>query len=314
MAGLVLDQAGNLYGTTLGGGESLDGVVFQLTPPTAPGGAWTETVIHTFSGSPDGEYPVAPMIFDSAGNLYGTTVFGGGHGSLGTVFQLMPPAAPGGTWTETVLYRFTGRNDGLDPEAGLIMDRNGALYSTTGGDTVFKLTPPAPGQTAWTFKLLYAFTGGADRGPLSAGNLLAGKHGVLYGTQKFGGSPANAGTVFQLTPPAQGGGPWTETPIHKFAGGADGAYPLAGVIADRQGNLYGTTSGGGAFGNGTVFKMTPPAAPGAAWTKTILHSFRGGSDGSGPSANLIFGKGGALYSTTAGGGELGSGTIFKVVP
>jgi uncharacterized repeat protein (TIGR03803 family) len=312
MAGLVMDQAGNLYGTTLGGGAFLDGTAFQLTPPAAPDGAWTETVIHTFSGSPDGEYPVAPMIFDSAGNLYGTTVFGGGQSSLGTVFQLMPPAAPGGAWTETVLYRFTGRNDGLDPEAGLIMDRNGALYGTTIGDTVFKLTPPPPGQTAWTLKVLYSFTGGGDRGPLSAGNLLAG-NGVLYGTQKFGGSRANAGTVFQLTPPAQGG-PWTETPIHKFAGGRDGAYPLAGVITDRQGNLYGTTSGGGASGNGTVFKLTPPAAPGASWTETILHSFAGGSDGSGPGAGLIFGKGGALYSTTAGGGALGKGTVFKVVP
>ena len=300
-AGLIMDQAGNLYGTTLGGGPDLDGTVFQLTP--SAGSVWTETVIHRFTGL-DGEYPVSRLIFDSAGNLYGTTVFGGQF-SNGTIFQLTPV---GGAWTETVLYSFTGRDDGLDPEAGLILDRRGALYGTTMAGTVFKLTPPGGGHATWSLKVLYAFGGGSDRGALSAGALLATHTAALYGTQQYGGSQANAGTVFQLTSQA---GVWIETAIHKFKGGSDGAYPFGGVIADRAGNLYGTTNAGGAAGAGTVFGLSEA---GGIWTETILHSFAGGSDGSGPGAGLIFGKGGALYGTTSGGGSFGKGTVFRVVP
>jgi uncharacterized repeat protein (TIGR03803 family) len=168
--------------------------------------------------------------------------------------------------------------------------------------------------TEWKLKVLYTFGGGLNGGPLSAGTLLAGKNGALYGTQKFGSGAANAGAVYQLTPPVSGGGAWTEATIYRFTGGADGAYPLAGVISDGAGYLYGTTAGNGQSNQGTVFRLTPPAAPGAAWTETTLHTFTGGSDGSGPSASLIFGRGGALYGTTAGGGAFGLGTVFKIVP
>lgn len=304
-AGLVFDRAGNLYGTTISGGPSFDGTVFQLTQS---GGSWTETVLHSFSG-PDGAYPVDSLVLDDAGNLYGTTVFGGRF-SGGTVFQLAPSA---GTWTESVLYHFTGRNDGIDPEAALILDQKGVLYGTTIAGNVFKLTPPASGDTKWSLKVIYTFGGGPNAGQLSEGTLLAGSNGVLYGTQKFGGGPANAGAVYQLTPPATHGGAWTETTIYRFTGGADGAYPFAGVIADSAGNLYGTSSGNGRKNQGTVFQLTPPATHGAAWTETTLHAFSGGPDGSGPGANLIFGKGGALYSTTAGGGSAGKGTVFRIV-
>jgi uncharacterized repeat protein (TIGR03803 family) len=304
-AGLVFDRAGNLYGTTIGGGPSLDGTVFQLM---RSGGSWKETVLHRFTGS-DGAYPVDSLILDDAGNLYGTTVFGGRFNG-GTVFQL----THSGTWTEAVLYHFTRGNDGLDPEAGLSLDQRGALYGTTIAGNVFKLTPPASGATKWSLKVLYTFDGGVNGGQLSAGTLLAGRNGVLYGTQKFGGGPANAGAVYQLTPPATHGGPWTETTLYRFTGEADGAYPLAGVIADSAGNLLGTTTGNGRANQGTVFQLTPPATPDAAWTETTLHTFSGGADGSGPGANLIFGKGGALYSTTAGGGSSGKGTIFRIVP
>jgi uncharacterized repeat protein (TIGR03803 family) len=304
-AGLVFDQVGNLYGTTLSGGKYYAGTVFQLTPF---GGAWTETVLHTFTDK-DGSHPEASLIFDQAGNLYGTTLFGGPtHG--GTVFQLN---LSGGVWTEIVLHSFTGRSDGIDPAASLIIDQKGALYGTTMGDNIFKLTPPAPGHTKWALKTLYAFGGGPNRGPLSAGTLLAGKNGVLYGTQKYGGGPANAGAVFQLTPPAHHGA-WTETTIYSFAGESDGLYPLAGVIADGAGNLYGTTAGDNQTSHGTVFKLTPPAQQGGNWTKTILYAFTGGKDGSGPIAGLIFGQGGVLYSTTAGGGSSGKGTVFEIVP
>ncbi len=303
MAGLILDAAGNLYGTTIVGGPTRDGIVFQLAP--SPGGVWTETILHNFADE-EGAYPVAPLIFDRAGNLYGTTVFGGKFGN-GTVFELTPSQS--GVWTQHTLHDFTGRNDGLDPESGLIFDQRGNLYGTT-AEGVFKMSPPAVGHSTWTLKVLSVPSGG----PLSPGTILAGKNGVLYGTQKFGVGPANAGAVFQLTPPATQGGAWTETTIYTFTTGNDGAYPYAGLIADANGNLYGTTTGNGQSTLGTVFRLTPPAIAGGAWTETTLHAFAGGSDGSGPSASLIPGKAGALYGTTAGGGALGKGTVFKIVP
>jgi uncharacterized repeat protein (TIGR03803 family) len=302
---LIFDRAGNLYGTTISGGPAFDGTVFQLTP--AQGGEWNESVLHGFSDH-DGAYPVDRLIVDQSGNLYGTTVFGGRfHG--GTAFRLSPPAQGGG-WTLTTLHDFTGGADGIDPEAGLISDARGALYGTTIAGNIFKLTH----QAEWSLKVLYVFGGGSNAGQLSEGSLLFGQNGALYGTQKFGGGPANAGAVYQLTPPASGSGAWTETTIYRFSGGADGAYPLAGVISDSVGNLYGTTAGNGQSSLGTMYRLTPPGVPGGAWTETTLHTFAGGSDGSGPAAGLIFGRGGALYGTTAGGGAFGKGTVFKVVP
>jgi len=304
-ASLIFDQAGNLYGTTSTGGEHHVGTVFELT---RSGGVWTETVLHSFTDK-DGSHPVASLIFDQAGNLYGTTLFGGRtHG--GVVFQLK---LSGGVWTERVLHTFRGRKDGIDPEASLILDQNGVLYGTTMGGNVFKLAPPTAGHANWMFKNVFVFDGGQDDGPLSPGTLLAGKNGVLYGTQKFGNGPANAGAVFQLTPPAKHGA-WSETTIYRFSGGSDGLYPYAGVIADATGNLYGTTTGDGQASFGTVFRLSPPAQQGGDWTKTTLYAFGGGSDGSGPGAGLIFVKGGALFSTTAGGGAFGDGTVFEIVP
>ena len=303
-AGLIFDGAGNLYGTTSTGGKDHAGTVFQLTPS---GGVWTETVLHSFTDK-DGSHPTASLVFDQTGNLYGTTLFGGStHG--GTVFQLK---LSGGAWTETVLHTFTGRNDGIDPAAGLIVDQKGALYGTTMGGNVFKMTPPTPGHTKWTFKSLYNLGVGQDGGPLSPGTLLAGKNGVLYGTQKFGNGPANAGAVFQLAPGKHGA--WTATTIYRFAGGSDGLYPYAGVIADGAGNLYGTTAGDGQIYFGTVYKLTPPAQNGGNWTKTTLYAFTGGQDGSGPFAPLILGNGGGLYGTTTAGGAFGNGTVFEIVP
>ena len=299
-AGLIFDQAGNLYGTTVVGGTHFDGTVFQLT---RSGGTWTETVLHSFTGK-DGSYPTASLVRDNAGNLYGTTLFGG-HAHGGTAFKL---TLSGGVWTETVLHNFIGRKDGIDPAAAMILDQNGVLYGTTMGDTVFKLTPPAPGHPKWMFKTLFTL----NDGPLSNGTLLAGKDGVLYGTQEFGVGPANAGAVFQLTPPAKHGA-WTETTIYQFGGGSDGLYPYAGVIADAAGNLYGATSGDDQTSLGTVFQLTPPKQ-GGNWTKTTLYAFTGGNDGLGPGAGLIFGQGGVLYGTTAGGGSSGDGTVFEIVP
>jgi uncharacterized repeat protein (TIGR03803 family) len=149
---LTFDAAGNLYGTTAsGGGASHAGTVFELAPPSTQGGAWTETVLYSFAGGSDGKSPVAGLVFDTAGNLYGTTFFGGTT-NAGTVFQLMPPATEGGAWTEKVLHTFGRGNDGLDPQAGLIVDNRGALYGSTITGTVFKLAPPA-----WSEKVLFNY-------------------------------------------------------------------------------------------------------------------------------------------------------------
>jgi uncharacterized repeat protein (TIGR03803 family) len=303
-AGLIFDTAGNLYGTTIYGGASDDGTIFQLTAPATPGGAWTLNVLHNFIGQTDGKYPLGSLIFDQAGNLYGPTLFGGRFGG-GTVFQLAVPAAQGGAWTLNVLHSFKGGSDGLDPAGTLIFDQNGALYGTTYDGRVFEEVPPVLGYTAWTLRVLYSFNYVLG---ISGGGLIAGKKGVLYGATAEGGS-ANGGTVFQLTPPVTRGGAWTETTLYEFAGGSDGEYPLNGLIADNAGNLYGSTEYGGASGLGTVFKLTP--AQDGIWTKTTLHNFTGGRDGSGPGAGVIASRG-VLYGTTVHGGSSDKGTVFKV--
>jgi uncharacterized repeat protein (TIGR03803 family) len=305
--GLIFDATGNLYGTTIHGGSSGDGTVFQLTAPTTHGSAWTLNVLHSFIGHTDGKYPLGSLIFDKAGNLYGPTLFGGRFGG-GTVFQLAAPAAPGGVWILNVLHSFKGGNDGIDPVGALMLDKQGALYGTTYSGQVFKEVPPAPGHTAWTLRVLYSFNSVFG---LSGGALIAGTKGVLYGANAQGGS-ANRGIVFQLTPPVTRGGAWTETTLYEFAGGSDGEYPLNGLIADKAGSLYGGTENGGGSDLGTVFKLTPTQH--GAWTKTTLHNFTGGHDGSGPGAGLIFGSHAALYGTTVHGGSSDNGTVFKVAP
>lgn len=305
--GLIFDTAGDLYGTTIYGGASDDGTIFRLRAPAASGGPWTLKVLHSIFGHADGKYPWGSLIFDQAGNLYGPMLFGGRFGG-GTVFQLAAPSAPGGVWTLNVLHNFRGGNDGIDPVGSLILDRKGALYGTTYSGQVFKEVPPAPGHTAWTLRVLYSFNYVFG---LSGGGLIAGTKGVLYGATSQGGS-ANRGVVFQLTPPLTWGTAWTETTLYEFAGDSDGEYPLNGLIADKAGNLYGTTENGGGSGLGTAFKLTP--AQHGAWTKTTLHQFTGGSDGSSPGAGLIFGTQGVLYGTTVHGGSSDNGTVFKVAP
>jgi uncharacterized repeat protein (TIGR03803 family) len=187
--------------------------------------------------------------------------------------------------------------------------------------TVFKLTPPAKGQTAWTEAVLYNFCSPLDcsDGLQPYSSLIADKQGALYGTTQSGGS-FFGGTVFKLTPPAKGQAAWTETVLYSFRIGSDGQEPSAGLIADKQGALYSTTMAGGSSGGGTVFKLTPPAKGQTAWAETVLYSFKGGSDGQEPSAGLIADNQGALYGTTIGGGitcnpsspRSGCGTVFKL--
>jgi uncharacterized repeat protein (TIGR03803 family) len=251
-AGLIFDQAGNLYGTTTKGGATNHGVVFKLTPN--PDGSWTETVLYSFKAHNDGSHPYAGVIFDQAGNLYGTTAIGGAY-SRGTVFELTPN--PDGSWAESVLYTFTGNQDGGTTDAGLIFDQAGNLYGTTafggasGAGTVFELTPNPDGS--WTETVLYSFKSNNDGSYPHAG-VIFDQAGNLYGTTINGGV-TNGGVVFKLTPNPDGS--WTETVLYSFStGGDDGTWPAGNLIFDQAGNLYGTTNYGGS-GDGVVFKLTP---------------------------------------------------------
>ena len=311
--GVIFDGAGNLYGTTFEGGTSSEGTVYELTP--AGGGGWTEKVLHSFDqNGTDGSFPAASLIFDSAGNLYGTTTSGGTY-TKGTVFELTPAA--GGTWTEKVLYSFNGNGtDGYAPYSGLVFDSAGNLYGTAyyGGTysrgTVFELTPQAGGT--WTEQVLHSFGNGTDASAPFAG-LTFDTAGNLYGTTEVGGTsggcaPYGCGTVFELTP--QSGGGWTERVVYSFANnGTDGTVPKAGVTFDAAGNVYGTTYQGGTYNLGALFELTPAA--GGTWTEQVLHNFGNGTDGAYPYARLIFDTAGNLYGTTYQGGSYGGGTVFR---
>jgi len=303
--GLVADAAGNLYGTTLNGGRHCQcGIVFKVTP------SGEETVVHAFAGSEDGSSPVAGLIIDGAGNLYGTTSSGGidcngtGQG-CGTIFRIKANGK------KSVLYAFASASDGIYPAAGLLRDQAGNLYGTTanggtdcdgtgqGCGTAFKLTPDG------TESVLYAFAGG-NHGAYPAAGVIMDETGTLYGTTNNGGvdcdgSGAGCGTVFKLT--ANG----TETGLHIFTGGDDGAYPKDTPVMDGAGLLYGTTvEGGGVNDGGVVFRINPNGK------ETILYSFIGGSDGGAPFAGLIMDALGNLYGTTYIGGAYGNGTVFKL--
>jgi uncharacterized repeat protein (TIGR03803 family) len=315
---LIFDQAGNLYGTTIDGGPDLMGSVFQLTPKRY--GQWNENVLYNFTGGSDGSWPVSGLIFDAAGNLYGTTS-GGNSYVQGTVFKLTQNG--GGSWAKSVLHSFTGGTDGSNPSADLTFDSAGNLYGTTaqggtknnycagnGCGAVFQLTPNGDGT--WTEHTLYSFSG--PDGQWSYSRLIFDAGGNLYGTTSFGGDNA-VGTVFTLTP--NGGGNWTESVLYSFTGGNDGAEPLAGLIFDAGENLYGTASAGGDHGIGVVFKLTPNG--GGKWTESVLHSFTG-SDGAKPAADLVFDTKGGLYGTTLAGGDFkycggeGCGVVFQLQP
>ncbi len=220
----------------------------NLTPSN---GSWTESVIHAFTGTSDGANPYSSVIFDTAGNLYGTTFAGGAHG-YGTVFQLTPSGAG---WTENTLYSYQGSADGGAPFGGVVLDNAGNLYGATAsggsgsGGTVYKMTPS---NGSWTYNLLYSFIGSAYL-PGAYGSLTMDAAGNLYGTTAKDGA-YGAGSVFKLTP-SNGG--WTETDLYDFPGGTAGAVPYGSVLIDASGNLYGTASAGGANGYGVIWEITP---------------------------------------------------------
>jgi uncharacterized repeat protein (TIGR03803 family) len=332
--GLVSDGAGNFYGTTNGGGISTCsqyvscGTAFKMT--LGQDGSWTESVIYKFKGGSDGAFPSGSLIFDAAGNLYGTTT-GGGMGS-GTVFELSP--AQDGTWTERVIYSFDGDAQGGNP-TGVVFDSAGNLYGTnqygpapTYSGAVFELTPSQNGE--WTENTLYAFLGGQD-GAYPNGIALDAEDN-LYGSTIQGGVIQNGfgcgqqgcGTVFELT--RSEGGSWTKAVLYAFNNGLDGGYPSSGVVFDAAGNLYGEASVGGSLacpfiGCGVVYSLTPDLGN---WKFSVAHTFNGlnGSKGQYPGGGLVFDSAGNLYGTTGDGGgggstacgDFGCGTIFKLSP
>ncbi|HVN07242.1 MAG TPA: choice-of-anchor tandem repeat GloVer-containing protein [Bryobacteraceae bacterium] len=317
-SGLTLSADGVLYGTTDAGGNLNLGTVYSMTPPASPGGSWTETILHSFGANQDGANPVGGLVIGLSGALYGTT-WSGGQYNGGTVFALFPPASPGGVWTEQVLYNFTGGLDGRYPQATLAIDpASGTLYGTTtyGGSSLdgvaFMLTPPGTPGGAWAETVLHNFTGGIDG--LNPNSLVLGSKGVVYGTS-HGVPGVNLGAVYSLSPPQSSGSGWAIDVLHDFFGGADGSQPAAGLLIGANNVLYGTTTGGGGGpcqgGCGTVFSLTAPAIQGGAWTEAVVHSFGGTS--SVPSAPLVTGQNGAMYSTAKYGGARGVGAVYSVL-
>lgn len=348
-AGLTIDAAGNLYGTTYGGGLGY-GIVFKLQKA---GSGWIFSSLHSFRGGNDGANPKAPVIIGTDGSLYGTTQAGGGSCFCGTVFKLIGrPIHSMAPWPEVVLYRFTGYADGYAPSEGLVSDQAGNLYGTTisgGPENVGTAYELIPISTGWTFKLIHIFQVFND-GENPYGNLIVDSSGNLYGTTVYGGSYYD-GTVYELSP---SGSIWTISLLYNFQNGIDGGHPSSGVIIDNSGNLYGATADnifelvhsggnwvytvlynlggdgptegglvmdrtrsiygttylGGAHRAGSIFKLTPLND---GWTYTDLHDFDL-ADGEQPVGNIIIDSTGNLYGTASNGGGYNGGSVWEITP
>jgi len=265
--------------------------------------AQTLTTLYSFAGGEDGAFPEGGLVLDSQGNLYGTTIYGGAH-LKGTVFELTPSS------NETVLHSFGSRSittlcfrliedgwDGAFPNPGLTVDSQGNLYGTTHGGDICDLGTVFRVSSSGAEKVLYRFSGGANGA--NPGGLISDSQGNLYGATQGGLTRFCCGTIFEVTSSG------TEKTLYRFTGGADGNIPLAGLVLDSSGNLYGTTIGGGAYGYGTVFKLTPDG------TETVLFSFQFSESSVG---NLALDSGGNLYGVTgnAHNGGAGGGSIFKL--
>ncbi len=328
--GLTIDSAGTLYGSTFEG-DAGTGTIYELTNQ---GSSWTLNTLYMFTGGTDGAVPYAGVIFGPDGSLYGTTAFGGipnpscmtggGYNGCGTVFNLRSssqhPGTPSNSWTESVLYAFTGGGDGAAPYgARPVFDAAGNLYGTAFGGGLVNQNCPAgcglvyelePSNGGWIGKVLYSFTGTQNDGASPWAGVISDQSGNLYGTTEFGGA-YGYGTVFELIPSGSG---WTEKVLYSFQNNAqDGGLPYAGLIFDGAGNLYGATTNGGAGGGGTVFELTPS---GSGWTYQTLYAFNGrpGQFAHGPTASLVMDGSGNLYGATAGDGAYGVGAVFKLTP
>jgi hypothetical protein len=356
--GVVFDKLGNLYGATTDGGSAACnsiyqcGTVYQLMPPAAKGKSWTEAILYVFKGntSADGASPGGGLIADSAGNLYGTTQYGGTGDCVllgnklgcGIVYEVSPPQTKGGAWIETILYSFQGGKDGYVPMGNLTFDKAGNLYGATyyGGGygscnspyyqncgTIFQLSPPQTKGGKWKEKVLYSFKGVTageqfGDGANPNGGLVFGGEGAIYGTTYFGGNNqkgvceggsggTGCGIVFELSPPKKDGGAWTKKLIHQFDA-KDGIGPAAGVVFDGSGNLYGTTFFGPPNGFGLIFELKKTSGKSSSWTETVLSLFNDESNGGSPISGLVFDASGDLYGTASAGDEFRGGNVFEL--
>jgi uncharacterized repeat protein (TIGR03803 family) len=320
-AGLIFDKAGNLYGTTSEGGAGF-GTVYELSP--VAGGGWQESILYAFQGKADGNRPFGGLVFDTAGNLYGTTFVGGKTYTetchpygCGVVFKLTPSAGRG--WTESVLHTFQGIAGGVWPAGGLAIDAAGNLYGTTTdggnpaspGGVILELSPSTSG---WTYKVLRAFSGSDGSTPYD-GVILDAKGNLYVATQRGGNlSGCNGfgcGTIFEMVRTPSGN--FRGKVLYTFTGGNDGANPWGGLLLDAAGNLYGTAQYGGTDGCGTLFKLSPSSA---GWSFNLVHSFIFQSaDGTGPESSLALDARGNIYGTTMQGGSFGvGGVLFELSP
>ncbi len=314
---------GTLYGSDGAG-------IYNLRPPatTSPTvfPVWTETVIFQFNFD-DGDDPMGDLVFDAAGNLYGTSYDGGvvntcsGGLGCGTVYELSQSQ---GVWTNTRLYVLTGQSDGTNPMSGVLLDRAGNAYVTSSQGyydfgaqwgAVFELTPS--GQRSWTETTLHDFQDGSGVVPVAG--LISDSAGNLYGATCATSGNGGGGTVYQLSP---SGGGWSFNNLYTLSGGGSGRTgPQGKLVMDAAGNLYGTTYREGAYGKGSVFELTPGMG---GWNYVSLHDFTGGSDGANPMDGLVMDASGNLYGTTYAGGNTNGhcdasfgyqcGVVFEIAP
>jgi uncharacterized repeat protein (TIGR03803 family) len=314
---LIIDKAGNLYGTTEAGGVHGDGTVFELSPTSS--GGWTEKVLHSFNGT-DGQAIFGGLTMDAAGNLYGAAVGGGNntgtcfgltYQGCGVVFELRHVS---GGWAEQILHLFV--NDGVDgvtPVGNLAFDRHGNLYGATvfgGGHTdgvVYKLTPSLHG---WSETILHSFNNDGTDGFLPSGGPIVDASGNVFGATGNGvNQNSERGSVYELSPAS---GTWNESILYSFqSNGIDGTSPTGSLIMDASGNLYGGALTGGALQFGAIFKLTRSTG----WSESILYNFgQDSTDAEYPNGGLIFDSAGNIYGTTQAGGTASEGAIFKLTP
>ena len=315
---IIFDGQGNLYGTSncpTDCASYYGGYVFRLTPTSD--GTWTESNLYAFAQAgcvPGGT--ACSVAFDPAGHLYGSELFGftdcssiSGRGEVIALDELSFL-----NWYRVIVHCFNTNGDGASPQGVLTFDTHGNIYGTTNGGgsgavgIVYKLTPNHQ-RPGWSETVLYTFQGGSD-GAYPAAGVVLDNAGNVYGTTSQGGS-AGVGTVFELTP--QSDQAWSETVLYSFQGGNDAANPNSSLSFDSSGALYGT-AGGGASGQGTVFKLTPSS--GGPWTESVVYAFSGGLDGGLPSGGVTFDSSGNLYGTASVGGSFGQngGVAFEIMP
>ena len=314
---LVADKLGNLYGSNSSGGSGY-GTIFELSPPSTPGGGWTETTLYTFSGSTDGAYPNGGLAIDSEGVLYGTTLQGGAclSGYCGVVFQLSPPF-PGTTLVFSVLYTFPV-NQG-SPTGNLALDAQGNLYGAAqaggtqpfGAGYIFQLTRPSAPFQPWTESNILNFSGYPIDGALP-NNVIVDAQGIVFGTTNQGGAGRcfdagtfiGCGTAYSLV--KQSSGKWVETIIHNFSASEENS-PAFGLTFGLGHALYGTAGY-------TVYRLQPPPDPTASWTKSVIHTFPEGINGTEPFSILTVDASGNLYGTSSPSGIEGFGTAYELSP